>query len=78
MLKESSPGVFRASLRSKGDVNVVKIAEKFNGGGHKNAAGCTLQGNWDEVEGKLVNMLIEAVENANGKFEITEDALVLV
>ena len=78
MLKESSPGVFRASLRSKGDVNVAKIAEKFNGGGHKNAAGCTLRGNWDEVEEKLVDLLVEAVEHGKGRFEITEDALALV
>ena len=77
MLKESSPGVFRASLRSKGDVNVAKIAEKFDGGGHRNAAGCTLQGDWDEVEKQLVDLLVEAVEHANGKLEITEDALAL-
>jgi len=30
------------SLRSKGDLDVSKIAERFNGGGHKNAAGFTL------------------------------------
>ena len=78
MLKESAPGVFRASLRSKGDVNVAKIAEKFNGGGHKNAAGCTLQGDWDAVEEKLVDLLVEAVKHANGKLDITEDALALV
>ena len=75
MLKESEPGLFRASLRSKGDVNVAKIAEKYGGGGHRNAAGCTLRGNWDEVEDSLVEMLIEAVTKANGKLEITEDAL---
>ncbi len=75
MLKESEPGLFRASLRSKGDVNVAKIAEKYGGGGHRNAAGCTLRGNWDEVEDNLVEMLIEAVTKANGKIEITEDAL---
>lgn len=78
MLKESAPGVFRASLRSKGDVNVAKIAEKFNGGGHKNAAGCTLQGDWDAVEEKLVDLLVEAVKHANGKLDITDDALALV
>jgi phosphoesterase RecJ-like protein len=76
MLKESEPNVFRASLRSKGDVNVARIAEKFGGGGHKNAAGCTLRGNWDDVEDELVNLLVEAVDRANGKIEITEDALV--
>lgn len=73
MLKESAPNVFRASLRSKGEVNVAKIAEKFGGGGHRNAAGCTLSGNWDEVEGNLINLLIEAVERTNGKHKEIEE-----
>ena len=50
MLKECEPGVYRTSLRSKGDVNVAKVAEKFGGGGHRNAAGCTLRGSWEEAE----------------------------
>lgn len=68
-LKETAPGVYRTSLRSKGDVNVARIAERFGGGGHRNAAGCTLQGEWEEVEKKIVALLIEAVErrgNGNG------------
>lgn len=32
----------RISLRSKGDIDVSKIAVNFKGGGHFNAAGCTL------------------------------------
>lgn len=73
MLKESASGVFRASLRSKGDVNVAKIAERFGGGGHKNAAGCTVSGSWDEVEDNLVNLLTEAVERTNGKHRMIEE-----
>ncbi|MCA1593429.1 MAG: bifunctional oligoribonuclease/PAP phosphatase NrnA, partial [Acidobacteria bacterium] len=61
-LKESAPGVYRVSLRSKGDVNVARIAEKFGGGGHRNASGCTLEGNWDEAESVLVELLIDEVE----------------
>jgi bifunctional oligoribonuclease and PAP phosphatase NrnA len=34
----------RLSLRSKGRVNVATIAERFGGGGHENASGCTLDG----------------------------------
>lgn len=34
----------RVSLRSKGKVDVAAIAERLGGGGHENAAGCTLQG----------------------------------
>jgi phosphoesterase RecJ-like protein len=75
LLKECSPGVYRTSLRSKGDVNVAKIAEQFGGGGHRNAAGCTLEGSWEEVEQKLVPLLQDAVQRANGSRDITEDAL---
>ncbi|MDY0051686.1 MAG: bifunctional oligoribonuclease/PAP phosphatase NrnA [Aliarcobacter sp.] len=35
-------GVSRVSLRSKGKIDVAKIAGGFDGGGHLNAAGCTL------------------------------------
>ncbi|MDX6382629.1 MAG: bifunctional oligoribonuclease and phosphatase NrnA [Blastocatellia bacterium] len=76
LFKESSPGVYRTSLRSKGDVNVARIAEQFGGGGHRNAAGCTLRGDWDEIEQKLVPLLRDAVERANGLKDLTEDALV--
>jgi bifunctional oligoribonuclease and PAP phosphatase NrnA len=75
LFKECSPGIYRTSLRSKGDVNVAKIAEQFGGGGHRNAAGCTLEGSWEEVEQKLVPMLQDAVKRANGARDITEDAL---
>ncbi len=33
-----------SALRSKCDVNVARIAERFGGGGHRNAAGCTFTG----------------------------------
>jgi phosphoesterase RecJ-like protein len=76
MLKETSPGVYRTSLRSKGDINVARIAEKFGGGGHKNAAGCTLRGDWDDAERTIVAMLREAVERNSNDIDITEDALI--
>src|SRR5918998_119780 len=56
-LKETQPGLYRVSLRSKGDVNVARIAERFGGGGHRNAAGCTLAGDWDEAEEMIVSHL---------------------
>ena len=65
-LKETQPGLYRVSLRSKGDVNVARIAERFGGGGHRNAAGCTLAGDWDEAEEMIVSHLIDAVERRAG------------
>jgi phosphoesterase RecJ-like protein len=76
MLRELEPGVYRTSLRSKGEVNVAKVAEKFGGGGHRNAAGCTLRGTWEEAEEKIIALLQDAVERANGSADITEDALI--
>ncbi|PYS62252.1 MAG: bifunctional oligoribonuclease/PAP phosphatase NrnA [Acidobacteria bacterium] len=75
LFKECSPGVYRTSLRSKGDVNVAKVAEQFGGGGHRNAAGCTLKGNLESVERQLVPLLQDAIKRANGLRDITEDAL---
>src|SRR6267142_7100150 len=76
LFKETAPGVYRTSLRSKGDVNVAKIAEQFGGGGHRNAAGCTLKGTSSELEQKVVPLLQDAVKRANGLKDITEDALI--
>jgi phosphoesterase RecJ-like protein len=77
LLKECGPEMYRTSLRSKGDVNVARVAEIFGGGGHRNAAGCTLTGPWDETEEKIIELLRDAVDRANGKGggDITEDAL---
>src|ERR671928_437457 len=55
--KETAPGLYRVSLRSKCDVNVARIAERFGGGGHRNAAGCTFRGTLDEAEQILVSQL---------------------
>jgi phosphoesterase RecJ-like protein len=58
--KEISPDNFRISLRSKGNVDVNRVANVFGGGGHKNAAGCSLTGPYPEVRQKLVAELNRA------------------
>jgi len=75
LFKETAPGIYRTSLRSKGDVNVAKIAEQLGGGGHRNAAGCTLKGTSSELEQKVVPLLQDAVKRSNGTSDLTEDAL---
>jgi phosphoesterase RecJ-like protein len=42
--RELPDGRFRASLRSKGKVDVAAVAERFGGGGHQCASGCALDG----------------------------------
>ncbi len=64
-MREIGRDQFRVSLRSKGGVNVARVAEKFGGGGHKNAAGCTVEGDWDKLEAEIAAAMIKAVEEAD-------------
>jgi phosphoesterase RecJ-like protein len=66
-MREVQPGAYRVSLRSKDGLNVARIAERFGGGGHKNAAGCRVTGDWDEREREIVAALVEAVEKHFGE-----------
>jgi len=43
-LRELPGGRYRVSLRSKGGLNVAAVAERFGGGGHECASGCSLEG----------------------------------
>jgi phosphoesterase RecJ-like protein len=74
-MREVEPNFYRVSLRSKGSVNVARVAEKFGGGGHKNAAGCRLEGDWECWEQKLVAAMIEAVNEVHGSNETEKPEL---
>ncbi len=56
-LRELPEQRIRLSLRSKGKVDVAAVAVRLGGGGHENAAGCTLRGPLsralDEILGEL-------------------------
>ena len=41
---------FKISLRSKGQINVERVARKFGGGGHINAASCRIEGDIEEIK----------------------------
>ena len=50
---------YKVSFRSQGNINVAAISQSFGGGGHKNAAGCTLFGPLSEVR-KQIYQAVEA------------------
>jgi phosphoesterase RecJ-like protein len=52
-----SANQFRLSIRSKGRVNVARIAESFGGGGHRTASGCTLDGPLSAATGRILKQL---------------------
>jgi phosphoesterase RecJ-like protein len=50
---------FKVSLRSKGRINVEKVARKFGGGGHINAAACRIKGDIEEVKALIAQGIKE-------------------
>jgi phosphoesterase RecJ-like protein len=54
LLKKQADDTFRVSLRSKGDVDVRAVAQRWQGGGHTNAAGCTMAGAYVDVKRQLI------------------------
>jgi phosphoesterase RecJ-like protein len=58
----STDSRWKVSLRSKGRVNVATIAEKFGGGGHERAAGCSILGALSDVKHKIFSSINEALE----------------
>jgi len=58
---------YRVSLRSKGDVDVGSVAKAFGGGGHKNAAGCTVTGAIDSVQKLFIQKIEQAIELQEGR-----------
>ncbi len=53
LLRELGSGEWKASLRSRGEVNVARLAEKFGGGGHENAAGFKIKADLRTVKETL-------------------------
>ena len=56
-------GPWRVSFRSRGRVNVAAIAQKFGGGGHHNAAGCSIEGDEAAVRARIAEQIEEALQN---------------
>ena len=63
LVRDLEDGRVKASLRSRGSVDVEKIARANGGGGHRNAAGFTLPEPQPihEVEEKVASLLAEAL-----------------
>ena len=54
---------YRVSMRSKGEIDIGAVAKELGGGGHKNAAGCTADGDIDRLRKIFVEKIRRAVES---------------
>jgi phosphoesterase RecJ-like protein len=59
--KQDEGDHYRVSMRSKGAIDIGAVAKQFGGGGHKNAAGCTVTGPVDALQKEFVERIEQAV-----------------
>ncbi len=64
LFRETGPNEYKVSMRSKGSVDVSAIALSFGGGGHANAAGCSIKGTLEEVRAKISDTIRVKVRSA--------------
>lgn len=62
LLRETADGAIKVSLRSGGDADASALAQRFGGGGHRKAAGCTVEGPMEVA----LHRIQEAAEGALG------------
>ena len=60
--KQTEGEEYRVSMRSKGDIDIGAVAKQFGGGGHKNAAGCTVTGPIDALQKTFVERIEQAIQ----------------
>lgn len=61
-LHEIDAQKFKVSLRSKGRVDVSRIAQYFGGGGHVRAAGVTMQGSSHDVINNITEQIVRQLD----------------
>lgn len=64
-LRELTNHRVRLSLRSKGEINVASIAERFGGGGHLHASGCTIDGPLPVATESILGYLRQCLQPAS-------------
>src|SRR2546429_131565 len=64
LFRQLASGKVKVSFRSLGDVDVAELAHRFGGGGHRKAAGASLEGSLAEAQAEV---LAAAREDLNGR-----------
>lgn len=64
VFREDAPNEYKLSLRSKGRLEVLGIAESLGGGGHMFASGAYVKGSFEEIKAKVVESLTRRLDTA--------------
>jgi phosphoesterase RecJ-like protein len=63
LFREDALNEYKVSLRSKGKIEVLAVAENIGGGGHAHAAGAFVKGKYEDVKAKVVEGLIDLLSS---------------
>jgi phosphoesterase RecJ-like protein len=66
LFRQTGSRQYKVSLRSKGRVDLSGLAQSLGGGGHKNAAGCVLDGTIEEVRRRVVTEVQAVIQEQMG------------
>lgn len=61
LFREEEDTILSVTFRSKGSIDVSSIAQKFGGGGHKNAAGCRMKISMEQAKEKILSEIKKIV-----------------
>ena len=62
LFREDAANEYKISLRSKGKIEVLSVAEMIGGGGHVHAAGAFVRGPYESLKDKVVKQLSTLLE----------------
>ncbi|MBF0387450.1 MAG: bifunctional oligoribonuclease/PAP phosphatase NrnA [Candidatus Omnitrophica bacterium] len=62
IITEADNGRVRINMRGRGVLDVARISQKFNGGGHKNASGCYISGTMSQARIKILSAIKEGLK----------------
>lgn len=71
-LKQTDSEVFRLSVRTYDPLDASVICKRLGGGGHKSAAGATLNGTLEDVKKQLLDVVGQTMEEAYAGVSVTE------
>lgn len=60
-LRERKDGTFKASIRTRNGIDASEICTRLGGGGHKNASGCQLEGDFDSATQAILKAVGESL-----------------
>ncbi len=66
LFREDAEDVYKLSLRSKGKLEVLGVAEAFQGGGHMFASGAFIRGKYDQLKQKTVQLILDRLDSSHG------------